>query len=79
MSSNGAAKKFNIKTSKGKTFALFVSEQVGGTWASSVLYADETGKIVKPDFHGITEEDVYILAVQWTLNNIDSHANIDPL
>lgn len=79
MSFVGLTKALNIRTSQGKTFRLFITEQVGGLWIATVLYADNSGKIDTHNQSAFSENQAYLDSVQWILNNIDSNASIDPL
>lgn len=68
----------NINTSAGKIFRVFVTEQFGGLWVATILYADN-GKISTHNETADSRVEVYGQALRWTLNNIDSKAIFDPL
>ena len=78
MSFVGGTTALNIKTSVGKTFRIFITEQVGSYWVATILYADN-GVIRAKNELANSREEAYRKAVEWTLNNIDAKASIDPL
>ncbi|MCQ6261289.1 hypothetical protein MLD55_05030 [Alcanivorax sp. MM125-6] len=67
-----------IKTTKGMTYKIFITEQVGGFWASSVFYA-RNGVLDAKHFSDKDRDEAYRQAVEWTINNIDDKAVIDSL
>ena len=67
-----------ITTATGKTFKMFLTEQVGGYWVATVLYA-ASGKISTHNEIGSSKADAYKKASAWTLNNIDRQATIEAL
>ena len=67
-----------IKTTDGKTFKIFITEQQGGFWVATVLYAKE-GVVDANNFADTKREEAYRLALEWVLNNIDDKAIVDPL
>jgi hypothetical protein len=79
MSFIGPTKSLNICTSQGKTFRLFITEQLGGLWIATTLFAHSNGMIDTNVQSAFSESDVYLKATEWVLNNIDSAAQIDPL
>ena len=78
MSFVGETTVLNIKTSVGKTFRIFITEQVGGFWVATILY-EANGVISTQNELENTREDAHRKAVKWTLNNIDAKADIDSL
>ncbi|WP_139306088.1 MULTISPECIES: hypothetical protein [Methylomonas] len=78
MSFVGETTALNIKTSVGKTFRIFITEQVGGYWVATILYA-ANGVISAQNELANSREEVYRKAVEWTLENIDANADIDSL
>ena len=67
----------NISTF-GKTFKIFLTEQEGGYWVATILYADN-GTVSTKNLIGNTKEEAYELAVDWTKANIYQEASIESL
>jgi hypothetical protein len=78
MSFVGETTALNIKTSTGKTFRIFITEQFGGYWIATILYATN-GLINVQNEIANSREEAYRKAAEWTLNNIDAKANIDSI
>ena len=78
MSFIGSTEEKIIKTSNGKIFKLFMTEQMGGYWVATVLYVKDhvvsTKSIVETD-----KTESYRKACEWVLNNIDDKADISLL
>lgn len=62
----------------GKTYKIFITEQEGGFWVATILYANN-GKVTTHNEVGNNRADVYKKACDWVLNNIDNNAKIEPL
>ena len=62
----------------GKTYKMFLTEQVGGYWVATVLYAKD-GVISTKNEIGSSKDDAYQKGFNWALNNIDQEACIEPL
>jgi len=78
MSFIGKTEERLIKTSTGKIFKIFITEQEGGYWVATVFYT-ENGVVDAKHFPDPDRSEAYRLAIEWTLNNIDDKAIIDPL
>jgi hypothetical protein len=78
MSFIGQSTELKIKTSTNKTFKIFLTEQVGGYWVATVLYA-ENGTIKVHHETNTDKTETYRLACEWVMNNIDENATIDTL
>lgn len=61
-----------------RTFKIFITEQVGGFWVSTVLYT-ANGVAVTHDEVANSKADAYKQAVTFILNSIDKNAIIEPL
>ena len=77
MSFIGRTEERNISTN-GKTYKIFITEQVGGYWVATVLYADN-GTVKAHNELANTKTDAYNQASTFVLNNIDVNATIDRL
>jgi hypothetical protein len=78
MSFIGPTEERIIKTSDGKTFKIFLTQQVGGFWIATVFYIKDGVATV----HHISDTDkveAYRKASEWVLINIDDKAVIDLL
>jgi len=78
MSFVGETTTLNIKTSVGKIFRIFITEQLDGYWVATILYATN-GAIETHNELANSCNEVYRKSVEWTLNNIDAKADIDSL
>jgi hypothetical protein len=78
MSFVGRTTEREIHAAKGKTFKIFLTEQVGGFWVATVLYAND-GLVTTHVETAATKVDAYRKASAWTLSDIDPKASIDPL
>ncbi|WP_143473943.1 hypothetical protein [Limnohabitans sp. 15K] len=78
MSFVGETTALNIKTSIGKTFRIFITEQVGGYWIATILYAANSVISAQNELAN-SREEAYRKASEWTRNNIDAKADIDSL
>ena len=78
MSFIGKTEERLIKTTDKRTFKLFITEQQGGVWITTVLYAKD-GVIDAKNFVDTKREEAYRLASEWVLNNIDDKAIIEIL
>lgn len=67
-----------IKTSSGKTFKILITEQYGGYWVATVLFA-KNGVVDTENLTDINRIEAYRKATEWVVNNIDDKANIDSL
>jgi len=67
-----------ITVTGGKTFKIFLTEQVGGYWVATILYA-AAGVVSTHNELGSSKEDAFTKATSWTLNNIDKNATIETL
>ena len=67
-----------ISTSLGKTFKIFLTEQEGGYWVATILFA-EKGTVSTKNLIGDAKEAAYELAFDWTKVNIDQNASIEAL
>jgi len=67
-----------IKTSTGKTFKILITEQEGGYWVATVLYA-RNGMVDAEHFSDTNRSEAYRKAAEWALNSIDDKATINPL
>jgi hypothetical protein len=78
MSFIGPTEERLIKTTEGKTFKIFITQQDGGYWIATVFHAKD-GVV---DTHNIADSDkaeAFRKASEWTLNNIDDKATIETL
>ena len=78
MSFIGKTEERLVKTTNGKTFKIFVTEQEGGFWVATVLYA-RNGVVDTKNFADTKRDEAYRLAVEWVLNNIDDKATVEAL
>lgn len=78
MSFIGESIELKIKTSAGRLFKIFLTEQVGGYWAATVLYT-ENGVVKAQHLTNVDKIEAYRLACEWVINNIDHNAVIDSL
>ncbi len=78
MSFIGKTEERLIQTTDNKTFKIFITEQLGGFWVATVLYAKD-GVVDAENFADVRQEEAYRLAVEWVLNNIDDKATIEAL
>lgn len=78
MSFVGETTTLNIKTSVGKTFRIFITEQLGGYWVATILHTTN-GAINTQNELANSRDEAYRKAVEWTFNNIDAKADIDSL
>ena len=78
MSFIGKTEERLIKTTKGMTYKIFITEQVGGFWSASVFYA-KNGVLDAKHFSDKDRAEAYRQAAEWAINNIDDKAVIDPL
>jgi hypothetical protein len=67
-----------IKTSDGKTFKMFITQQQGDFWVATVLYT-KNGEVCTHYISDIDKSESYRKASEWVLNNIDDKAVIDLL
>ncbi len=65
-------------TTQGKTYKIFVTEQVGGDWVATILYADD-GKVTTNNEFGKQLQEAYDNACYFVRKNIDPHAQIEDL
>lgn len=78
MSFIGKTEERLIKTTTGKTFKIFLTQQEGGYWVATVFYAKD-GVVDASHFSETDKVEAYKKAVEWVLNNIDDKAVIDSL
>lgn len=78
MSFIGRAEEKEIKTTEGKIFKIFITQQEDRAWVASVLYVKD-GVIDAHHTPGKDKTDAYRKASEWVLNHIDSHAAIEAL
>lgn len=78
MSFIGESIELKIHTSTNKLFKIFLTEQVGGYWVATVLYA-ENAQIKVHHVNNTNKVEAYRLACEWVLNNIDSKSVIQPI
>lgn len=74
----GPTEERKISTTNGKTYKIFLTEQVGGHWVATTLYASN-GVVTTHNEIGLSKADAYEKALGWTLHNIDEHACIEAL
>ncbi len=65
-------------TTNGKTYKIFLTEQIDGCWVATSLYADG-GVISTHNEIGQDKADAYKKACDWVFNNIDGNAQIEAL
>lgn len=65
-------------TTNGKTYKIFLTEQVNGCWVATSLYAD-SGVISTHNEIGQDKADAYKKACDWVFKNIDGNAQIEAL
>jgi hypothetical protein len=65
-------------TTNGRTYKIFLTEQAGGYWIGTVLYAIN-GIVTTHNELGSSKQDAYQRASDWTLDNIDKDADIEAL
>ncbi len=65
-------------TTNGKTYKIFITEQVGGYWVATVLYS-VNGTVSTHNEIAKTKVDAYAQASTFVLNNIDQNAVIEAL
>lgn len=73
MSYIGPTTEFEIATSDRKTFKIFLTQQVGGYWVATILYA-KSSLVVTHNEIAATKKAAYEQAVTWTIGNIDKDA-----
>ncbi|MFW9709582.1 hypothetical protein V3H24_14110 [Vibrio parahaemolyticus] len=78
MSFIGKTTEIKITTALGKTFKIFLTEQVGNYWVATILYA-HNGNVTTHNEVANNREDAYMNAVTFVLNNIDKNAEIESL
>ena len=78
MSFIGKTEERLIKTTTGKTFKIFITQQEGGFWVATVFYTKD-GAVNTKHFAETEVSDAYKNAVEWVLNNIDDKADIEAL
>ena len=65
-----------IKTPQGKEFRMFLTEQEGGYWVATVLYASPD-HLVTTEVKTATEMmEAWRKAAEWCHNNIDANVEI---
>ncbi|WP_156831302.1 hypothetical protein [Arhodomonas aquaeolei] len=62
----------------GRTFKIFITEQVGGYWVATLLYS-RNGTVDTKNMADTDKAEAFRLISEWILNNIDSNAVINPL
>lgn len=65
-------------TTNGKTYKIFITEQVGGYWVATVLYAT-SGTVTTHNELANNKNDAYSQASTFVTKNIDKNAVIEPL
>jgi len=78
VSFTGETEEKQIKTTNGKTFKMFITEQDKVCWVATVLYAED--KVVNTmNFLDKDRDEAYKQAEKWVRNYIDDKAVIDSL
>lgn len=77
MSFIGVTEERRIST-HGKRYKIFITEQVGGFWVATVLYADN-GTVKTHNEIANTKVDAYNQAVAFVRKNIDKNSDIESL
>lgn len=78
MSFIGRTEEKEIKTTKGKVFKIFITQQEDRAWIATVLFAKD-GVVYTRHAPGTDKAEAYRKASEWVLNHIDSHAVIEAL
>ncbi|WP_146093164.1 MULTISPECIES: hypothetical protein [unclassified Xanthomonas] len=74
----GQTEERKISTTNGKTYKIFLTEQVGGHWVATILYAN-SGVVTTHNEIAPSKAGAYKKASEWTLANIDWNASVESL